>query len=117
MLTLEETNTAHSRMLAGGSGAGLVRKLSRGSYRVKISQATTQARKNAELVPPRTRLTIMFADADVEHEYNSTWAPLIDGCDSGSNFPLALRQQKQADIHQLYYDYPLVKVDPSVLGS
>jgi hypothetical protein len=28
---------------------------------------------------------------------------------------LALRQQKQADIHRLYYNYPLIKVSPSVL--
>jgi len=28
-----------------------------------------------------------------------------------------LRQQKQTDIHQLFYDYPLIKVDPSVMRS
>lgn len=37
-------------------------------------------------------------------------------CDgSKHNFPLALRQQRQADVHSLYYDYPVIKVDPSII--
>jgi hypothetical protein len=52
----------------------------------------------------------MVADPRVHESYNQTWTSASEGCETGSNFPLALRQKKQEDDHQLYYDYPLVKV-------
>jgi len=58
----------------------------------------------------------MVADADAHAHYNQTWADVLSrGCTGDANFPLALRQQKQADTHQLYYNYPLIKVSPSIL--
>lgn len=62
-------------------------------------------------------MTVLLAEERLEKEYNSTWSSVIEGCDSGASFPLALRQQKQQDVHQLFYDYPLIKVDPAVLRS
>ena len=59
----------------------------------------------------------MVADPDAHALYNKTWENAISQCDADSSFPLALRQQKQADSHQLYYNYPLIKVSPSVLQS
>lgn len=70
---------------------------------------------NQALLAPKSYLTIVYAQAAVEEEYKRTWADL-DNCESSKhNFPLALRQQKQADIHSLYYDYPSIKVDPSLI--
>jgi len=36
-------------------------------------------------------MTIVLAEQQVEQEYNKTWSSVIDGCDSGASFPLALR--------------------------
>lgn len=52
----------------------------------------------------------MVADPKVHEAYNQTWFEVNAGCEQGSNFPLALRQVKQDDDHQLFYDYPLIKV-------
>jgi hypothetical protein len=52
----------------------------------------------------------MVVDPKVHESYNSTWGSTGEACEQGANFPLALRQKKQDDEHQLYYDYPLVKV-------
>lgn len=117
-LHLSETSTDHPKQIpTGSSGPSLLKRLSKGSYTVQLSHATAHARKNAEIIPPRTHLTILVADEDTHREYNTTWAQLVDTCDSGSNFPLALKQLKQGDSHQLYYNYPLIKVSPSVLKS
>jgi hypothetical protein len=57
----------------------------------------------------------MIADASTHKTYNETWTSAIKSCSGDSNFPLALRQQRQEDSHQLYYNYPLVKVSAAVL--
>jgi hypothetical protein len=58
----------------------------------------------------------MLADPDSHAYYNKTWEHVMGGkCSGDASFPLALRQQKQTDAHQLYYNYPLIKVSPSVL--
>jgi hypothetical protein len=44
-------------------------------------------------------LSIVVADPDVQNYHNRTLAEHTKTCDSGSNFPLALRQHKQTDIH------------------
>jgi len=59
----------------------------------------------------------MVSDPEVREHYNHTWAKSMSSCDDTSNFPLALRQQKQLDTHQLYYNYPLIKVSPHFLKS
>jgi hypothetical protein len=59
----------------------------------------------------------MVADPEAHAVYNKTWEKAIGNCDAGTSFPLALKQQRQADTHQLYYNYPLIKVSPSVLRS
>jgi hypothetical protein len=46
-----------------------------------ISQGTAQARKNAELIAPRTHITIMYADENVQKTYLNYWNNLIEGCD------------------------------------
>jgi hypothetical protein len=86
-----------------------------GSYKVQVSHASSHSRKTAVTLPPRTQLTMLVATAEIHAWYNETWSKLVDGCDDGSNFPLALRQEKQNDVHQLYYNYPLIKVSPSHL--
>lgn len=117
VLSLEQLDGGHGKPVAGSSGPALLQKVARGTYRIKVREGTSQSRKNARLQPPRTHFTLVLADQRQEKEYNSTWSSLIDSCDSGSSFPLALRQQKQEDVHQLFYDYPLIKVDANVLRS
>jgi len=79
--------------------------------------ATIHGRKTAALSPPQTQLTIMVADIDSHAYYNRTWEQVTStNCAEDANFPLALRQQKQADSHSLYYNYPQIKVSPSVLA-
>lgn len=117
VLQLEELDGAHSKTVPGSVGPALLKKVNRGQYRIKIREGTSHARKNSRLLPPRTHLTLLLAEQRLEQEYNNTWSSVIDGCDSGASFPLALRQQKQEDVHQLFYDYPLIKVDPAVLRS
>lgn len=117
VLELEQVDGAHNKPMPGSRGPAIVRKLERGQYRVKVREGTSHARKNTRLLPPRAHLTLLLADEGVEKAYEQTWASVLDGCGSGAAFPLALRQQKQEDIHQLFYDYPLIKVDPDVLRS
>jgi hypothetical protein len=115
-LTLRDGGSEHSKVLSAGTGASLMKKLDRGQYTVELALATAHGRKSAELVPPQAQLTIMVADAEAHAYYNRTWEQVMNSkCTGDSNFPLALRQQKQADSHQLYYNYPLIKVSPSVL--
>jgi len=59
----------------------------------------------------------MVADAQAHQRYHEAWTTHGSGCESGSNFPLALRQQKQLDTHQLYYNYPLIEVSASAVRS
>lgn len=115
-LALTEVSTGHSKLLGGGSGHSLVKDLDRGSYQIQLTHATTQSRKKVEVSPPRAQLSILVASRDVHKAYNHTWSQDVEGCE-GSNFPLALRQQKQSDTHQLLYDYPLIKVSPTILRT
>lgn len=91
ILGLEEMTNGHNKRIGSFSSA-LFAKLSQGQYRVLITQGTAQARKNAELIPPRTHITIMYADNTVSNSYANSWKYLVEDCDSGSNFPLALKQ-------------------------
>lgn len=114
---MEKLDKDHSKPIPGSVGTALARKVDRGQYRIKLREGTSHARRNSRLLPPRTHFTLLLAEQRVEQEYNQTWSQVVDGCGSGASFPLALRQQKQADVHQLFYDYPLIKVDPKVLRS
>ena len=81
-----------------------------------MALATSHARKAAALAPPEMQLTIMVADTETQRQHNQTWSTTMGSkCSGESNFPLALRQQRQEDSHQLYYNYALIKVSPSVL--
>lgn len=115
-LSLKDSSSEHSKVISAGTGASLMRTLEKGQYTVQLSLATAHGRKSASLIPPEAQLTIMLADADAHAYYNRTWEHVMNSkCEGDSNFPLALRQQKQTDSHQLYYNYPLIKVSPSVL--
>ena len=59
----------------------------------------------------------MISDPEVRDHYGKIWAKTMESCDDTSNFPLALRQEKQMDTHQLYYNYPMIKVSPKTLSS
>ena len=93
-LTLKDANSEHPKTLAAGTGSGLSHMLDKGQYTVQLALATAHARKSAELLPPQTQLTVMVADADARARYHKTWETALGQCDSGTNFPLALRQQK-----------------------
>ena len=103
--------------MPGMMGSALIKKINKGHYRIKVREGTAQGRKNSRLMAPRAHMTIVLAEQHVEELYNKTWSSIIEGCDSGASFPLALRQQKQQDVHQLFYDYPLIKVDPQLMRS
>lgn len=59
----------------------------------------------------------MVAGPEVHEKYTNTWEHAMSQCESGSNFPLVLVQQKQADLHELYYNYPTVEVSEHALAS
>lgn len=116
-MTLSDTSSDHAKVLSAGTGASLMRKLDRGLYTVALSMATAHGRKSAALAPPQAQLTIMVSDPDSHGYYDRTWEQVAGNkCGGDANFPLALRQQKQADSHSLYYNYPQIKVSPSVLA-
>jgi hypothetical protein len=91
VFSLQDTSAEHPKTLAGGMGSGLFKKLDVGSYKIQVSHASSHSRKTAATRPPRTQLTILVATAEIHSWYNETWSKLIDGCEDGSNFPLALR--------------------------
>jgi hypothetical protein len=115
-LTLEQLDSQPPKTLATGAN-GIARKLPVGKFRVKIAQASRHAKKQSSFIAPETYLTIAFADGPLDQEYTNTWMGVTDSCSVNANFPLALRQHKQADIHQLYYNYPVIKVDERILNS
>lgn len=95
-----------------------MRVLEPGEYTAQLTLATTRQRTSAALEPPEAWLTIMVASPASRNYYNETWSSTMSSrCGSSANFPLALRQQKQGDEHQLYYSYPLIKVSPEILAS
>jgi hypothetical protein len=98
-VTFSLKDTAHGKVISTSSSSSFTRKLTSGKYLIQVSHATTHARKSASHLPPRTQLSIVVADPDVQNYHNRTLAEHTKTCDSGSNFPLALRQHKQTDIH------------------
>jgi len=108
-LKLNKMSSGHAQAVAGGSGA-LRTKLAAGSYQVTFTFASAHARQTAEVRPPRTQVTFMISDPIMHAKYNQKWEQSMGECDSGSNFPLALVQERLADTHQLYYNYALIKV-------
>jgi hypothetical protein len=94
-MTLSDSSSDHTKTLATGSGASLMRMLGRGQYALQLSVATAHGRKAAAIAPPATQLTIVMVDADTHSYYNETWAASMGSkCEGDSNFPLALRQQR-----------------------
>lgn len=95
-----------------------MRVLEPGDYTAKLTLATASKRAGASLEPPQAWLTILLASPASRRYYEETWSESMgSSCGSTANFPLALRQQKQGDEHQLYYSYPLIKVSPEILRS
>lgn len=59
----------------------------------------------------------MVASPEAHALYNQTWEKAQARCEDDTSFPLALKEQIQKDTHQLYYNYPQVKVSPQHLES
>jgi hypothetical protein len=117
-LSVELRRNGASESYGTGVGAGIVRVLEPGEYTAQFTLATAHKRASAALEPPEAWLTIMVASPASRRYYDETWSSATSSrCGSTANFPLALRQQKQGDEHQLYYSYPLIKVSPEILAS
>jgi hypothetical protein len=53
--TLRDVSSKHASVISQSpAGASLIRTLSKGTYRVQLGHATSHARKNAAMLPPRT---------------------------------------------------------------
>ena len=116
-MTLEQLdNGGHPKTVQTSSNA-IAKIVEVGKYRIKITDSTKHGKKKTELLAREQWMTIAYADGAVSTEYEQGWSEIAGACPAGAAFPLALRQQKQADIHQLYYNYPFIKVDEKILNS
>lgn len=96
----------------------ITRTLDKGEYKIQLDLATNEAKRRAAAVQPEIQISILLATPRARQYYNESMGQeLVNHCHRDSNFPLALRQQKQADVHQLYYSYPIVKVSEQNLQS
>ena len=91
VMSMEQIDGDHSKPIPSMLGSAILKKINKGHYRIKVKEGTSHGRKNSRLMAPRTHMTIVLAEQKVESLYNKTWSSIIEGCDSGASFPLALR--------------------------
>lgn len=96
----------------------ITKTLEKGEYKIQFDLGTDEAKRRAAAVQPEIQISLLLATPKAKQYYKDSMGPeLANHCHRDSNFPLALRQQKQADLHQLYYSYPIVKVSEENLQS